>query len=397
MQIIDGASGDVKTFLDTNASFDVRCGRTASHPLGLFRNDNTSGTADAFLQVKTLSTDGDVYINLGYQPGETSWKQWSIGMDANDSDAFKILGEFNDTTKLSIDDTSVDASFKIDTSGNATISGTLTSSAGVCGGPKVTNYITNDANDTMAGTLAITSTTADQFKVLYDANNYALLNVSATGDLEIETVGAGTTDSDITLNADGDILMDAAGGDVTITSADVSIAATKKLFLDGGGDTYIYEQSADNLRIIVGDDIMMHMSESGTDGNNVYFASACATFKQLTPTYNLTDTLVDFRFSNKQLVTFGPGNITNLNLYFPANSGNFVCLIKQDGTGSRTITNYKVRESDGSLADGESSVKFAGGSNPTLTTDANHVDILSFYWDSDNEIAYGVATLDFQF
>ena len=78
-------------------------------------------------------------------------------------------------------------------------------------------------------------------------------------------------------------------------------------------------------------------------------------------------------------------------------SGNFVCLIKQDGTGSRTITNYKAMEFDESAADGSASVKFAGGSNPTLTTDANHVDILSFYWDADNEIAYGVATLDFQF
>ena len=78
-------------------------------------------------------------------------------------------------------------------------------------------------------------------------------------------------------------------------------------------------------------------------------------------------------------------------------SGNFVCLIKQDGTGSRTITNYKAMEFDESAADGHAAVKFAGGSNPTLTTDANHVDILSFYWDADNEIAYGVATLDFQF
>ena len=48
-------------------------------------------------------------------------------------------------------------------------------------------------------------------------------------------------------------------------------------------------------------------------------------------------------------------------------------------------------------ASGSATVKFAGGSNPTLTTDANHVDILSFFWDADNAICYGVATLDFQF
>ena len=56
------------------------------------------------------------------------------------------------------------------------------------------------------------------------------------------------------------------------------------------------------------------------------------------------------------------------------------------------ITNYNVYDAAGNAAGGSSTVKFAGGSNPTLTTDANHVDIISFYWDNDNEIAYGVPT-----
>ena len=117
-----------------------------------------------------------------------------------------------------------------------------------------------------------------------------------------------------------------------------------------------------------------------------------------TPTYNATDTDVDFTDGNKQFVTFGAGNITDLNLIFPVTSGNFTLLLKQDGTGSRTVTNYKAWDLVNSdAADGSATVKFAGGSNPTLTTDANHVDILSFFWDADNEIAYGVASLDFQF
>jgi hypothetical protein len=83
-------------------------------------------------------------------------------------------------------------------------------------------FIKNDADDVMLGTLTIKSETADQLNVSYDANNYALLNVSATGDLEIETVGAGTTDSDITLNADGDIELNADGGQVTIKDGPAS-------------------------------------------------------------------------------------------------------------------------------------------------------------------------------
>ena len=188
-------------------------------------------------------------------------------------------------------------------------------------------------------------------------------------------------------------LTEAGGG----VNDKVAIPATIGLYFDGGVDTYIYEQGADALRVMVGGDILMQLSEKGDDGNEVSFGSSCAGFTQIEPTYDATSTIVDFRHSNKQFVTFGSGNITNLQLIFPLVSGNFVCLIKQDGTGSRTITNYKAMEFDESSADGSSGVKFPGGSNPTLTTDANHVDILSFYWDADNEIAYGVATLDFQF
>ena len=73
-------------------------------------------------------------------------------------------------------------------------------------------------------------------------------------------------------------------------------------------------------------------------------------------------------------------------------------MLKQDGSGSRTVDYYKVWDRvDSSAASGSATVKFAGGSNPTLTTDANHVDIISFFYDGDNEIAYGVTTLDFQF
>ena len=177
----------------------------------------------------------------------------------------------------------------------------------------------------------------------------------------------------------------------------VSLSAGAKLFFDSAGNTYIREHSADHLRVVVGGDLLMSFTEQGDDGNQVQFNDSSVGFTQLEPTYDATTTIVDFRFSNKQNLTFGAGNITNTVLTFPAMSGNFRLLLKQDGTGSRTITNWKAAESDESAADGSGIVVWAGGSAPTLTTDANHVDILSFYWDNDNEIAYGVASLDFQF
>ena len=131
---------------------------------------------------------------------------------------------------------------------------------------------------------------------------------------------------------------------------------------------------------------------------HVEFDGCAVGFDLETPTYDATDTDVSFITGNKQFVTFDGGNITDLNLIFPETSGNFVLLLKQDGTGSRTVTNYKAWDlANDDAADGSATVKFAGGDNPDLTDDANHVDIISIFWDADNQIAYGVASLDFQF
>ena len=283
---------------------------------------------------------------------------------------------------------------------------------------------------------------------IYDdanANDIFYISIGAEGITTLRTTDANTTVAHITLQPDGDLILDpvsqktiinatdslyfdggthtsiressddtlsfvvggtnlvdmieASTNQVNINSSELSIDAAKKLFFDGGGlgDTYITESSADVLDVKVGGDMIFQITESGADGNTIDIDNACIGFTQLEPTYDASNTVVDFRLSNKQNLTFGSGSITNIQLRFPLVSGNFQLLIKQDGTGSRTITNYKVYEFDESSADGSAAVVFAGGSNPTLTTDANHVDILSFYWDADNEIAYGVATLDFQF
>ena len=226
-----------------------------------------------------------------------------------------------------------------------------------------------------------------------DAADYFRIAVSASGATTIATVDDGAAVGHLLLRPDGNLVLEPTSGKILINAID-------GLYFDGDNlspHTYIYEAANDVMRVNVGGDTMMQLSEKGDGGNEVSFGSSCAGFTQIEPTYDATTTIVDFRHSNKQFLTFGSGDITNVVLTFPLVSGNFVLLVKQDGTGSRTITNWKAAEFDESAADGEPAVKWAGGSAPTLTTDANHVDILSFYWDADNEIAYGVATLDFQF
>ena len=243
---------------------------------------------------------------------------------------------------------------------------------------------------------------ASAYHFQFDCDSTTLYIIDDTNALDrfaIAVTGNGATTLSTTDNdgALGHLTLE-PNGDLLFKGCDVKMNAAKNLYLDGGVDTFIREHSDDYVRYTVGGDVMVTMGENGADGNQVIFADASVGFTQLEPSYDAVSTTVDFRLSNKQFLTFGSGNIGHMLLYFPPMSGNFVLLIKQDGTGSRTVTGqWKVYEFDESVADGEAAVKWAGGSAPTLTTDANHVDILSFYWDADNEIAYGVATLDFQF
>tara|TARA_R110002020_G_scaffold367443_1_gene579317 strand:+ start:3792 stop:5072 length:1281 start_codon:yes stop_codon:yes gene_type:complete len=159
-------------------------------------------------------------------------------------------------------------------------------------------------------------------------------------------------------------------------------------------DSHIQEASADVVTHTVGGKAMLTLTEGVDDTgiSTINHAKNAIIGDAVTPTYNATNTGVFFWSSNYHQLTFGSGSITNLNLFFPDGSGHFTLLIKQDGTGSRTITNYKTFDQ---AAGNESTLKFSGGSNPTLTTAAGKVDMFRIYWDNINHIAYATVDLNF--
>ena len=287
-----------------------------------------------------------------------------------------------------------------------------------------------------------------------NTSDYCSIDVTTEGATTFKTVDQGGAVAHLTLDVDGDILLEPAAGNsilldgtididagvvtgatsitsttfvgaltgnasgtaATVTGAaqtnitslgtltaltvdDVAIDGKVITMTGSTGDTFTATVATDGVTTLATTDAggtAAHLNIEA-DGH-VEFDGCAVGFELETPTYNASDTDVSFVTGNKQFVTFGAGNIADLNLIFPETSGNFVLLLKQDGTGSRTVTNYKAWDLVNSdAADGSATVKFAGGSNPTLTTDANHVDIISFFWDADNQIAYGVASLDFQF
>ena len=218
-----------------------------------------------------------------------------------------------------------------------------------------------------------------------------VLRLYSGGNITFEATGG----SDTAVAAQRTLILAAnqggSGGNVSV-STDLTIPATNKLYLDGGGDTYLYENSADAVIFKVGGDSLMILSEDGAEGNQVWFKASAAGFTQQTTAYNASDTDVGYTTTNKQSVTFGSGNITDMNIFFPDVSANVLLKLTQDGTGSRTVTNWKSFDQAGG---NESTVKWAGGSAPTLSTGANAIDIISFYWDNTNHTAYGVASLNF--
>jgi len=87
---------------------------------------------------------------------------------------------------------------------------------------------------------------------------------------------------------------------------------------------------------------------------------------------------IDWKLSNKQKSAL-TGNCT-FTFTAPSNPCSLLLKLTQDGTGSRTAT-------------WPATVKWPGGTAPTLTTTASAIDIISFYWDGTNY--YGMSSLAF--
>lgn len=102
-------------------------------------------------------------------------------------------------------------------------------------------------------------------------------------------------------------------------------------------------------------------------------------FTQQTISYSVSTTTVNWGSGNKAAMDFGAGNIGTMAFTDPANPSNMVLKLTQDGTGSRVITAW------------DADILWTDGVVPTLSTGADAVDIISFYWDGTNYFgAYGL-------
>ena len=94
-----------------------------------------------------------------------------------------------------------------------------------------------------------------------------------------------------------------------------------------------------------------------------FSAGVIGTSQTYTPSAAGTATL-DLALGNEHRITMPAGNIT-IAISNETNGQKFIISILQDGTGSRTVTWFTT-------------IKWAGGSAPTLTTTANKRDTFGF-------------------
>lgn len=123
----------------------------------------------------------------------------------------------------------------------------------------------------------------------------------------------------------------------------------------------------------VADTVVVTADRDLTNVRTANFASEFDNGSQAGPNYT-----VDWNNGQKQAITLS-GNVT-LAFTAPPGTGNFLLRVVQDGTGGRTIT-------------WPASVKWPGGTAPTLSAAANAEDIVTFYTNGTDY--YGVASLNF--
>ena len=320
----------------------------------------------------------------------------------------------------------------------------------ISGTPTIpTNYVTNDASDSMLGSLttvgnmAGTTTDTDSsftadinqggntaggqtrtaigFKADYDYTGTNSTGATTTFEgLRVEANTPSCNSSNInnsgvvsvlTGDNSGSGAVRQTGVDLTITGGDTANQTGLLVNTDDGSTDIKIVSSADT-----GDYFSIATTTHGATTITTVDDDAAAAHLNIEPDGHVefdgcgvgfdrilaedaADVTIDFRTGNKAHLDMTGGNITGtLTLQFPAVSGNFVLVVQQDGS-TRTINAYATKDAAGNAGNNDGgtggAIRWAGGSVPDLTDGGNKRDVLSFYWDADEEVCYGVASLNF--
>lgn len=197
-----------------------------------------------------------------------------------------------------------------------------------------------------------------------------LEQISVGGGLEFSDSGSLRTSAftgDVTKAAGGTALTIAAGAVITADLADSAVTTAK-----------IADDAVTTAKILNANVTAAKVDTAGV--------AVLGTSQEYTRTHNFNATTltdganISWDLSQNQVasVTLG-GNRTLSNPTNKVDGAVYILIVRQDGTGGRTLSF-------------SSDYKFAGGTAPTLTTTASKADIMTFVCDGTN--MYGVSALN---
>jgi len=164
---------------------------------------------------------------------------------------------------------------------------------------------------------------------------------------------------DLADGTDGELISWAADG----TAATVAVGTVGHVLTSGGAGVAPTFQVVD----IVGDTSPDLGGELDAGAHSIGFTLQAATGDGTTT--------IDWKLGNKFKFTFG-SQADTFTFTAPTNPGSIQLILIQDGTGSRTAT-------------WPGTVKWVGGTAPTLTTTAAGIDIVSCLWDGTSYFCVG--------
>ncbi len=246
----------------------------------------------------------------------------------------------------------------------ASSGGTVTSVASADSSITVTNPTTTvdlavakSPKLTTARTIAITGDLAYTSPSFDGTGNVTAAGTLATVNSNVGTFGSATKASVVTVNGKG---LVTAASESTVTPAVGSITG-----LGTGVATFLATPSSANLASAVTDETGSGALVFGTNPTiaKPVMSATNPTAQTYSPAGAGTATL-DLSLSNQHYITMPAGNIT-IALSNDTNNQVFLVSITQDSGGSRTVTWFTT-------------IRWAGGSPPTLTTTANKRDTFGF-------------------
>ena len=178
----------------------------------------------------------------------------------------------------------------------------------------------------------------------------------------------GNVNGNVTGNATSATVANGLGASASVSTSGIVTASSFVGALTG--DVTGNAASATNLTGAGSTAQVLGVNTSSLNGTKLYLSgNAAAEIVTLSDGANITP---DFGSGNNFVVTLG-GNRTLVNPTGVTTGQSGVIIVKQDGTGSRTLGI-------------QSHYHFAGGTAPTFTTTANAVDVIGY-------VAYGATTI----